>query len=184
MPKLLQVKLYGCEVLKRIAEPLEELTEEMKVFIVDLTNTMYETEGVGIAAPQVGMSKRIFICDPDYSKTNVKNPMVLINPELIEFEGEQITEEGCLSLPNIYEKVKRFEYVKIQYRDIHWNQQTVSADGIFATILQHELDHLNGIYLVDRISQLRKMALGFKLNRIVQKSNQMFNSIEIINKDD
>ena len=184
MPNLLQVKLYGCEILKRVAEPIKELTPEIKVFIEDLIYTMYETDGVGIAAPQVGYSKRIFICDPHYSKTEVKSPIVCINPEFIEFEGEYMSEEGCLSVPNIFEKVRRFETVKMQYRDMAWNLQTITADEMFAVILQHELDHLNGISLIDRISPLRKMALGFKLNRIVQKSQQMFNSVEVIKKDD
>ena len=184
MPNLMKIKTYGCEVLKKIAEPVSELTPDMVSFIDDLIFTMYQTEGVGIAAPQVGLSKRIFVCDPQYSESGVKQHLVCINPEFIKYEGERISEEGCLSVPEVFEKVKRFNKVEIQFRDMKWNLNTIVAEDIFATILQHELDHLNGVSFVDKITPLRKMALGFKLNRIVSKSSKMTEGIEIISKDD
>jgi len=181
MPNLLQVKLYGCDVLKKIAEPVEEMTSELKAFIDDLIFTMYQSDGVGIAAPQVGVSKRIFVCDYQYAKTKTKSPLVCINPELLEFDGEIMSEEGCLSVPNIVEKIRRFDTIKMSYFDMNMKQHIITANDLFATILQHELDHLNGIYLVDRLSQIRRMALGFRLNRIVHKAQQMENGIVIIN---
>jgi peptide deformylase len=180
----MRVKTYGCEVLRKIAEPVSEMTPEIESFIEDLVHTMYETEGVGIAAPQVGLSKRIFACDPQYSETGVKKPIVCINPEFIKYDGERVSEEGCLSIPDVFEKVKRFEKVEMQYRDLKWNLISIEAEDVFATILQHELDHLNGVSFVDKLTPIRKMALGFKLNRIAARSSKMKEGIEIINKDD
>lgn len=184
MPNLLEIKYYGSPVLKKVAEPVEALTPELKSFIEDLIHTMYITDGVGLAAPQVGVSKRIFVCDPQYSKTEIKKPFVMINPEFVEFEGEQIYEEGCLSVPNIFEKIKRFESVKMKYRDINWKLETITADDLFAVILQHEFDHLNGIVFVDKLAALRKMALGFRLNRIVEKAKTMSDDMKIISQND
>jgi peptide deformylase len=180
MPNLLEIKLLGCNVLKKIAEPVESLTDELKSLIEDLIHTMYETDGVGIAAPQVGVSKRIFICDPEYHKTEIKKPIVLINPEFVEYEGEYSAEEGCLSVPNVFEKIKRFEKVTIKFTDPDWKEQTITAENTFAVILQHEYDHLNGIMFVDKLSPIRKMALGFKLNRIVQRAKEMSEELVIL----
>ena len=166
MTKLLEVKLHGCETLKNIAEPVSEVTPDLKSFISDMIFTMYENDGVGIAAPQVGLSKRIFICDYDYSKSKKKNPQVIINPEFIEFSGEQTSEEGCLSFPNIFVEVVRFKNVKMKYFDIDMKEKVIEADDVYATILQHELDHLNGVVLVNKMSPIKKMATSFKLNRL------------------
>jgi len=184
MPNVLKIKTYGCEVLKKVAEPVEALTPEIIGFIEDLIYTMYSTEGVGIAAPQVGKSVRIFVCDPYYGENVKRKPIVLINPEYVKYEGEKITEEGCLSIPNVFEKIKRFEKVEVKYKDEKWNSHTLIAEDILATVLQHEIDHLNGILLTDKLNQLRKMALGFKLNRIAMKSEKLSNDVEIKPQDD
>jgi len=184
MPNLMQIKKFGCEILKKTAEPVEEITPELESFIDDLIHTMYHKEGVGIAAPQVGLSKRIFVCDPQYTENKEKKPLVFINPEFVKYEGEKVSEEGCLSVPDIFEKVKRFDKVEMQYRDLQWNLKSIEAEDVLATILQHELDHLNGISFIDKLAPIRRMALGFKLNRIVAKATKMPDGIEIINKND
>ena len=177
MPRLLEVKLYGSKVLANKAHEVEQITPEIKSLIEDMIFTMYHTEGVGIAAPQVGVPVRIFVCDPEYTKSENKNPIILINPEFIEFEGEYEVEEGCLSVPGIYEKITRFKYVTIKYRDENWKECVLQAEDTFAVILQHEFDHLQGISFVDKITPIRKMAIAFRLNRIIKKAHSMADDI-------
>ena len=180
MSQLLEVKLYGCPILAQKAEPVTELTDEVRDFIDQLVYTLYATEGVGLAAPQVGVSKRIFVCDKDFYQTEEKNPLVLINPEFTAFSGEQEYEEGCLSIPNIYEKIIRFQKVTIKYRDLDWKEQELQAEDTLAVILQHEFDHLEGKTFVDRISKIKKMSIAFKLNRIAQKGRAMSSEMVVL----
>ncbi len=172
MPNLLKIIHYNDEILRLKSEPIKELTPEILSFIDDLIFTMYEKDGVGLAAPQVGVSKRVFVCDPEYSKTDKKNPIVIINPEIISYSDEQDGEEGCLSLPNIFEKVTRFKNIKISYRDLKWNQKTLETTDLFSVIIQHENDHLDGILFIDRISKLRKMSIGLKLARLAERTKK------------
>lgn len=172
MPNLLEIIHYDDDVLRKISEPVKSLTPELKSFIDDLTHTMYEKDGVGLAAPQVGVSKRIFVCDPDYSKTNVKKPIVIINPEILEYDGEKNGEEGCLSVPNIFEKVKRFERVKIQYRDLKWKLKILDTTDLMSVIIQHENDHLNGVLFIDKLTTLRKMSIGLKLSKLAERTRR------------
>ncbi|MCL2064318.1 MAG: peptide deformylase [Candidatus Cloacimonetes bacterium] len=180
MSNKLEIKLYGCEVLRKKSEPVDEITPELKQFIDDLIYTMYENDGIGIAAPQVGVSKRIFVCDKDYSTTDVKNPVVLINPEFISYQDDQISEEGCLSFPNVFAEVVRFKKVKIQYFDLEMKEQFIETEGVYATVLQHEFDHLNGVHFIDKLSPIKKMTLGFKLNRILEKGKKMTEEMQVI----
>ena len=166
MSKLLEIKLYGNEILKKIAEPVNELTPEIKELIENMIHTMYLTEGIGLAAPQVGVSLRIVVIDYQYSKSGEKNPLVLVNPEFIEFSGETVSEEGCLSLPNVFADVTRFECVKLKYYDINMEERLITAEDVFSIVLQHEIDHLNGVLFVDKLSSIKRMSLAFKLNRI------------------
>jgi len=177
--KILPVKLYGEEVLRKKSESVKELTEEIKQFIVDLTETMYEKDGVGLAAPQVGRSLRIFVIDPFWFKENgKKNPFVLINPEFIEFEGEISMEEGCLSLPNIYAKVVRAEKVIIEGYNQNWEKVKIEADDLFARALQHEYDHLEGILFVDKVPKLKRIPFLKELKKLEQqvKNSDLNNS--------
>ena len=180
MPNLLEVKLYGSEVLKKVAEPVIEITEEIKSLVADMFYTMYQTEGVGLAAPQVGVSLRIFVCDPEYTKTENRKPVVLINPEFTLFEGDYEVEEGCLSVPGIFEEIVRFKSVKIKYKDLDWQDKELIAKDTFAVILQHEYDHLDGKTFVDKLSQIRRMANAFKLNRIMKKAQKMSEDLVVI----
>jgi len=173
MPRKLEIKLYGCSVLTEKAKPVEQLNEETQNLIDDMISTLYFTDGVGLAAPQIGISQRIFVCDPEYHKTEEKNALVFINPEFIEYSGEQEYEEGCLSIPNVYEKVIRFEKVKIKYRDRTWTENILEAEDTFAVILQHEFDHLEGKLFVDQLSKIQKMTIAFKLNKIKNKGKNM-----------
>ena len=181
--KTLEIKYYGCEVLKQISLPVTDLTPEINIFIEDLINTMYENEGVGIAAPQVGVLKRIFICDFQYSETNIRKPLILINPEILDFKEEQESDEGCLSIPDVFSKVNRFKYIKMKYLDLNMKEQIIEANDINATILQHELDHLNGILFIDKLNSIKKMSVAFKLNKIQLIGQKMNPSLVYIEND-
>ena len=181
MAKLLEIKLYGCDILKEIAEPVKEMTSELQSFIEDMIFTMYYSEGIGLAAPQVGLKKRIIVCDCEYSKTGQKNPLIIINPEFTEYSGEFLAEEGCLSIPNIFADVVRFKYITLKYFDQELKEQIISAEDVFATVIQHEYDHLNGVLFIDKVNSLKKMSFGFKLNRILEKGKLM--SQEPVYKD-
>ncbi|HPT72767.1 MAG TPA: peptide deformylase, partial [Candidatus Cloacimonadota bacterium] len=164
--KLLQIRLVGDKILRQVAEPVQEITPEMKNFLKDLTHTMYETDGVGLAAPQVGLSQRIFVIDTTWSQEEgKKEPIVLINPVILESSGELIYEEGCLSVPGIFEKVKRFNHIVMEYQDINGEKRTLEGEGTRAVVMQHEYDHLDGILFIDKITKLKLWPLKKKIRQ-------------------
>lgn len=171
--KLLPVRLYGDKTLKRIAEPVQEITPEIKEFIEDLTYTMYETDGVGLAAPQVGRSLRIFVIDTTWFDDDAKkNPIVMINPEFVEFEGEEVNEEGCLSLPDIYEKVHRAGKVKIKGMNEKGELVEYEGEDLLGRAFQHEYDHLDGIMFIDKIAKLRRAIISRKLRDLASTTDE------------
>jgi peptide deformylase len=171
--KLLRIRLVGDQVLKNIAEPVLEITPDLKVFIKDLTYTMYETDGVGLAAPQVGVSLRIFVIDTTWTQDEgKKEPVVLINPVILEGRGEIVYEEGCLSVPGIYEKVRRYNSITMEYQDIKGALCHIEADGTRAVVLQHELDHLDGILFIDRLPKLKLWPLKKKIKQFVNMTDK------------
>ena len=178
--KQLEIKLYGCQILHQKAEPVSQMTPEISALIDNMIYTMYEVRGCGLAAPQVGVPLRIFVCDADYSQEQGRDPMVFVNPEFIEFEGETTYEEGCLSFPDVYEKVKRFKVITLKYRDKNFKEHTLTATETLGIIIQHETDHLNGILLVDKMNPLGKMAQAFKLAKITDKAKKMTNEMVIL----
>jgi peptide deformylase len=172
-PEILPIRIFGDKVLRKIAESVEVITPEIEKFIRDLVHTMYETDGVGLAATQVGRALRILAVDAFWFKEGgKKNPIVLINPEFVEFEGSSEIDEGCLSLPDIYEKVPRAEWVKIKGLNEKGEQVEYETDGLFARALQHEADHLDGILFVDKINKLKKMMIKKKLNDLKRTTNE------------
>ena len=172
-PNNLHIRLYGDKTLREVAKPVTEFTDEVKDFIADLTFTMYEKDGVGLAAPQVGKSLRIFVVDPLwFNEEGKKNPLVLVNPEFKEFEGEVESDEGCLSLPKIFEPVQRAKSVVIEALNEKGKKVRYEADGLFARALQHEYDHLDGVLFVDKISKLKRIFLKKKLHDIQSTTDE------------
>jgi len=172
-PNSLRIRIYGDKTLRKIAKPVTEFTEDIKDFISDLVYTMYEKDGVGLAAPQVGRSLRIFVVDPFWFKEEgKKNPLVLVNPEFKEFRGEIESDEGCLSLPNIFEPVKRAETVIIEGLNEKGKTVRYEAEDLFARALQHENDHLDGILFVDKIPKLKRMFLKKKLHDMENRTDK------------
>ncbi len=166
-PELLPIRIIGDKILRQKGQEVSELNDEILKFITDLTHTMYEEDGVGLAAPQTGRSLRIFVVDPYwYREGHKRNPLVLINPKFLEFSGESQEEEGCLSLPGIYGKVTRAENVVIEALNEKFEPIKYEAEGIFARSLQHEYDHLDGILFIDKIPPLQRVVFNKKITEL------------------
>lgn len=146
---LRKIVKYGDEILRKNCRPVAEITERIQVIIDDMIETMYEAKGVGLAAPQVGILRRMFVVDVD----DGNGPYVLINPEIIEKSGEQTGEEGCLSLPGKGGMVTRADYVKIRGLDREGNEVEYEGTELLARAFQHEYDHLDGVLYIDRASE-------------------------------
>jgi len=174
---ILPIAAYGMPVLKRVAKPVE-YNAQLRHFIDDMFETMYHAEGVGLAAPQVNQSIRVFVIDPSpYArweaideqerKMLLNAKKVFINPQVIEQSGNMWSfEEGCLSIPGIYEKVKRPQQITLRYTDIEGIEHIESFDGILARIIQHEYDHIQGILFTDLLPPLKRRLLSKKLEKI------------------
>ena len=171
-PKILAVRIYGDPVLRKKAEPVPEITPEIKNFLADLIHTMYEKDGVGLAAPQVGISLRIFVVDPEWSRTNQKNPRVFINPKIVSMNGVEVEDEGCLSLPELFAEVKRAEKLILEAQDLEGNWLQYEAEGFFARTIQHEYDHIDGVLFIDRVSKLKLLSLKWKLKALEQTKDE------------
>lgn len=152
---ILDIVLYPDERLKRRCKPVAEVNEEVRKLVDDMFQTMYDAPGVGLAAPQVGSDLRVIVLDcspPD----GTPQPHALINPEIFHKEGKLVWEEGCLSIPSVYEKVERAAKVKVRYLDRAGEPQEMEADELLAVCIQHEVDHLDGVLFLDHLSRLKR----------------------------
>ncbi len=157
---LLPILRFPDPRLNKVAEPVRGVDESIKRLARDMAETMYEAPGVGLAATQVNVHKRVIVVDISETHDQL---LVLINPEILESEGVQVCEEGCLSVPGIYDKVERAESVVVRYLDLAGETRTVEADGLLAVCLQHEIDHLDGHVFVERLSLLKQTRIRAKL---------------------
>ena len=142
--------------LRLVSEPVKTVDAGVRALVDDMFQTMYEAPGVGLAAIQIGVPKRIVTADTA-KKDEEKRPQVFLNPEVVwSSEDRASYEEGCLSIPEYYEEVERPTQVKVRYMDIDGKSQEIEANGLLATVLQHEIDHLNGVLFIDHISKLKR----------------------------
>ncbi len=142
--------------LRLVSKPVAKIDAATKRLVEEMFETMYDAPGIGLAAIQIGEPRRIVTMDL-VKKDEPKEPQVFINPEVVEESGEKnIHEEGCLSIPEYYEEVERPLQVKVRYMDIGGKAQEIEANGLLATVLQHEIDHLNGVLFIDYISKLKR----------------------------
>lgn len=146
--------------LKKVATPVLRVDDSIRKLAADMAETMYEAPGIGLAATQVDVHKRLVVIDVSEDKTELQ---VFVNPVLSHCDGTQTGEEGCLSVPGIYEKVERAEQVTIDYLDLDGKAQTLRAEGLLAVCIQHEVDHLNGKVFVDHLSSLKQARIKNKL---------------------
>jgi len=157
---ILNILKYPDQRLYKVAREVKVVNNEIKTLISDMAETMYEAPGIGLAATQVDFHQRIIIIDISEDKNNL---LVLINPILLESKGEEFNQEGCLSVPEVFEKVKRAEWIKISAIDINGKKFELEADGLLAVCIQHEMDHLEGKVFVDYLSNLKKNRIKKKL---------------------
>lgn len=168
--KILPIYVYDHPVLKQKAKKVEDINDEFLQFVNDMKHTMHHAEGIGLAANQVGSNLSVTVIDitPVEGYEDTK-PLVLINPEITFYSEEETDyEEGCLSLPNLRELVIRPESIQVSFLNERIEPQTMEVDGLMARVMQHEIDHLNGIYFTDRLSQLKRTLLQSKLRRIIK----------------
>jgi peptide deformylase len=165
----LKICRYGSDVLRKVAEPVEEITDEIRQLARDMLEKMYDSDGVGIAAPQIGVSKRIIIVDVDPYDPS-KDPIALINPEIVDRQGQESAEEGCLSVPDIRGEVKRAERVTVEGLDLDGSKVRIEATELLARALQHEIDHLNGVLFIDHLSRLRHRLMKKQLQEIEKET--------------
>ena len=159
---VLKIVKYPEPVLQQPGEPVTEFNDELRCFVADLFETMYAAKGIGLAAPQVAVSKRITVIDLSSGK-NPEEKLVLINPEIIAREGKQYEEEGCLSFPEIREKVARAAKVRIRAQNEYGKWFEMDGEELLARAFQHEIDHLDGILFIFRMSALKR---GLNLRKI------------------
>ena len=165
-----KIRVYGDPVLRKKTDPVSVFDDELAEFADGMVDTMLENKGIGLAAPQVGISKKIIVIDLSFGEA-VDSVMILINPEISDSEGEVTIEEGCLSIPGVYEEVVRPEKIRVHYRDIDGEKHETNADGMLARVIQHEVDHLEGILFVDRISTVKKQLMAKTLKLIAEEGS-------------
>ena len=149
---VLTVRKYGDPILRRRAEPVGEVTPEIRAILRDMIDTMYREVGVGLAAPQVGISLRLMVIDDEKGR----GPRALVNPEIVDQGGRVVAEEGCLSIPGIFAPVARAEWVRLEAQDEEGQPVTVETKGLYARVIQHEMDHLDGVLFIDRLDAVRR----------------------------
>lgn len=156
-------------VLRKVSEPVTSITKDIRALADDMLETMYDAPGVGLAAIQIGVPKRIVVIDTA-RKEEERNPEVYINPEIIA-RSEELSdyEEGCLSIPEYYEHVTRPTRVTVKYLNIKGQEKTVEADGLLATCLQHEIDHLDGKLFIDYLSKLKRDRVNKKFQKLAKE---------------
>lgn len=160
---VLEVLIYPEENLAKVCAPVEKIDDELNAFIDDMFDTMYEHEGIGLAAPQVNVLSRVITIDIEGDK---QNQLVLINPEIIASSGETGIEEGCLSIPGCRALVPRKEKLTVKALNRKGEEFTLEADGLLAICIQHEIDHLNGVLFVDHISALKRQRFKEKMMKL------------------
>lgn len=174
------VRIYGDPVLREKSLPVDHVRDDLKQLAMDMIVTMRENNGAGLAAQQIGRTESVCVIDvdnkendyagDDSAETMPEMPIVLFNPEIVETAGDQDGQEGCLSFPEVYINVNRAATVTVEYMDLESRKCTLHAGGLLARAIQHEVDHLNGVLLVDHMTPVQKVAVSGKLKRMKKKS--------------
>jgi peptide deformylase len=159
---VLKIVKYPSDILLQKLQPVENFDSDLKYIVKDMFETMYAYNGIGLAANQVGINKRIVVVDVSLREEKKVLPIALINPQIVNYsKKKQVAEEGCLSFPGFFEKVVRSLSVEVEYYDINGKRQRIIAEGLLARVLQHEIDHINGIVFVKRMSLEKQIKFYF-----------------------
>ena len=161
------------KLLRQVSKPVEKVGDLERELMKDMLDTMYTAKGIGLAAIQIGVPKRIIVMDISKEK-NKKNPMYFVNPIIIKKNDEKVTyEEGCLSVPNQFAEIDRPSKCEVEYLDYNGEKKEINAKGMLATCIQHEMDHLEGILFIDYLSKLKKSMIIKKLSKYKTKSDRI-----------
>ena len=180
-----KIRIWPDPALSEVGKPVETFDDELKTLVADMFDTMYEASGVGLAATQIAIAKRVLVIDLDPHKDaaatpevaaelkawNFTEPREFINPEIVKGEGSIVWNEGCLSVPGFTEKVKRFERILIKAQDRNGDTFELDCNGLYAVALQHEMDHLNGKVFVEHLSRLKRDVAKRKMMKIKQETD-------------
>lgn len=159
---MLQILRYPDPRLHKLAAPVREFDDQLRFLVHDMAQTMYAAPGIGLAATQVDVHKQLIVIDISEAKDQL---LVLINPEILQRRGESTFEEGCLSVPGVYEKVARAEWIRVRALDQNGKSFEIEADGLLAVCVQHEMDHLKGLVFVEYLSKLKQLRIVKKLKK-------------------
>ena len=152
-----QVLKFPDKRLREVSKPIAEVTDEIRALASDLLGLMYDEPGIGLAAPQTGEAIRLIVVDTQWTQEGAeRDPLILLNPEIQNPEGKLTWKEGCLSVPDFEADVERAERVRLCARDLEWREVAIDAAGLLAVCFQHEVDHLDGVLFIDRISRLKR----------------------------
>jgi peptide deformylase len=162
---ILKIYHYPEPVLRKETETVTSFDDTLTQLIADMGETMYDAPGIGLAAPQIGQSLKLIVVDISKESDEEKEFMAMINPQIIDHEGKQIDEEGCLSLPELTSNVNRYKKITVSYQDHTGKPQELTTEDRFAVVLQHEIDHLNGILFLDHLSTLKRSLYKKKVKK-------------------
>ena len=162
-----EVVHYGDPILRKVCKPVKDF-KKLSSLIDDMFDTMYEESGIGLAANQIGVDLNLFIIDISGIEEETESVHIFINGEIMESSGESWFEEGCLSIPNVRLEVKRPEFIQFKYQDENGTEHIEEMRGLLARAIQHEIDHLKGVFIVDRVTKTVKMTLENDLKMIAQ----------------
>ncbi|MFL5343707.1 MAG: peptide deformylase [Hyalangium sp.] len=166
-----EILIWPDPILKQKAKPVAKVDDSIRTLVKDMFETMYAADGVGLAAPQVGILQRVIVLDTTPRQPESK-PLAMINPELIALEGELTYTEGCLSIPGEAEDVNRAALVTVKFLDVEGQEQTLKCDGLLAVAVQHETDHLNGTVFVDHVSTLKRELIRKRMKRLKSERDE------------
>ncbi len=162
---------YPDQVLREETKTITTFDSDLKQLVDDMVETMYDAPGIGLAAPQIGESLKLIVVDISKDREDEHEFMAMVNPEIVEHEGSQLDEEGCLSVPELTAKVKRFQKITVTFQDLEGNEQKLETEDRFAVVLQHEIDHLNGILFIDHLSSLKRNLYKKKVKKLLAHSS-------------
>ena len=162
----MEVLVYPDPVLRRGGKAVTTFDADLRALADRMMEAMYEEGGVGLAAPQVGIEHKLLVLNPTGSKKDRSGDLVLCNPKLTKKKGREFGEEGCLSFPDIHAEVERWVDITVTYQDLDGKEQTMAANGWLARIVQHEMDHLDGVFFVDRLTASEKLRVKAKLQEL------------------
>ncbi len=164
---LLKIYQYPERVLRKETKTVDVFDDNLKQLAQDMAETMYDAPGIGLAAPQVGKSLKLIVVDTSKDPEEQKIFLTMVNPEIIAREGDQIDEEGCLSVPDMTANVKRNKKVTVTYQDLEGNSHEMVTEDRFAVVMQHEIDHLNGILFIDHLSSIKRNLYKKKVKKML-----------------